>query len=330
MKNEVIEYKSNGHPDTLTDLVVEACATALDKYYKDTYGRVLHYNVDKAMFLAGNAKVEFGGGEILKPPCFFLGGQASELNDSLRRVLRKTILSTIHQYLPNLGKVRVEIRSNNVSQNLSNICDSEEILCNDTSFGVGYYPFSENEQKVFNIMKELDEMIRRQEIPLGELYKIMLTPKGIFISAPLYAQRVKNRWEYEQYKKWIEQVLSKYGNVIFNPDFERGFPYMTLTGSSIECGDDGQVGRGNRYNGLITPCRPMTIEAYHGKNNRNHIGKLYSKIAFMEAQAIYEKYESLTYKRGVEVIIVGKIGHPIHDYDLYVKYGHKGEEGFEE
>ena len=35
MSKEVIEYKSNGHPDTLTDNVVEECATYLDKYYKE-------------------------------------------------------------------------------------------------------------------------------------------------------------------------------------------------------------------------------------------------------------------------------------------------------
>lgn len=324
MNNEIIEMKSNGHPDTLTDLVVEACATALDKYYQEKYGKILHYNVDKAMFLAGDAEVGFGGGRTIKPPCFFLGGQVSELNRSLKKVLERTIRSTIHRYLPNLIRLKVEIKSNNVSQNLSNICENQEILCNDTSFAVGYYPFSENEQRVFALKGELDEMVKKQEIPIGELYKIMLTPKGIFISAPLYAWRINNREEYAEYKKQIEQRLSKYGNIVFNPDFENGFPYMTLTGSSIECGDDGQVGRGNRYNGLITPCRPMTIEAYHGKNNRNHIGKIYSKIAQTEARMIYE-----TLGVPVEVMVVGKIGHPINDYDLYVKYI-KGDKDLEE
>ena len=35
-KFEIIEYKSEGHPDTLTDLIVEECATFLDFYYKKT------------------------------------------------------------------------------------------------------------------------------------------------------------------------------------------------------------------------------------------------------------------------------------------------------
>jgi len=157
-------------------------------------------------------------------------------------------------------------------------------------------------------------MVKEQTIPIGELYKIMFTPKTISISAPLYAERVHNKEEYTQYKKLIEKQLSNYGKIIFNPDFENGFPYLTLCGSSIECGDDGQVGRGNRYNNLITPCKPMTIEAYHGKNNKNHVGKLYSKLAFELAKENYEKTGKYT-----EIILVSKIGKPINDYEIYKK-----------
>jgi len=311
-KIEIIEYKSNGHPDTLTDLCVEACASSLDEYYVKKYGRVLHYNVDKAVFLAGDAKVWFGGGRIIKPPCFILGGQVSNLTNELKQTLIRTITETIKLHLPNLEKFNIEIRCNNVAQNLTDISVQNKILCNDTSFGVGYYPFSVNELKVMSIRDELYKMILEQEIPIGELFKIMLTPKTISISAPLYAQRVHNIEQYAKYKAEIEKHLSKYGNVVFNPDFESGFPYLTLTGSSIECGDDGQVGRGNRYNGLITPCRPMTMEAYHGKNNKNHIGKIYQKWAFEKAKQIYEKTGKYT-----EIILVGKIGKPITDYEIY-------------
>lgn len=309
---EIIEYKSNGHPDTLTDLIVERCASALDEYYIGKYGKVLHYNVDKAIFLAGNADVKFGGGRIIKPSCFILGGQVSNLDEELEEYLTRIIKSTIKSFLPNLYEFNVEIRCNNVSRSLEYISENKDILCNDTSFGVGYYPYSENEKKVFAIRDVLDDMIKRQEIPIGELYKIMLTPKGIYISAPLYAERVYSREQYAMWKKIIEKKLKNFGKVIFNPDFENGFPYLTLTGSSIECGDDGQVGRGNRFNGLITPCRPMTMEAYHGKNNRNHIGKIYQRWAFEKAREIYEKTG-----KSVEVIIVGKIGCPIKDYELY-------------
>jgi len=312
---EIIEYKSPGHPDTLTDLVVETCASFLDYYYQQHYGKVLHYNVDKALFSAGDANIYYGGGEIIKPPTFILGGQATNLDNVLRSCLVGEIRKTIREYLPNLKELDVEIKTSNTVKNLVDIAlEDKIILANDTSFGVGYYPYSEAEQTVFAIKKELDKMIIDQIIPIGELYKIMYTPKTISISAPLYAQRVFNKEEYADYKKQIEIQLSKYGHIIFNPDFENGFPYLTLTGSSIECGDDGQVGRGNRYNDLITPCKPMTIEAYHGKNNKNHVGKLYSKWAFELAKKNYEKTGKYT-----EIILVSKIGKPINDYEIYKK-----------
>jgi len=311
---EIIEYKSEGHPDTLTDLVVEECATFLDKYYLEKYGKILHYNVDKALFSAGDVNVYYGGGEIIEVPTFILGGQATNLDNDLIGKLTTLIIKTIQKYLPNLKNCNVEIRTRPTVKNLKDIATNEIILANDTSFGVGYYPYSDTEQIVFNIKDELDEMIKEQFIPIGELYKIMYTPKTISISAPLYAHRIRNRETYAYYKQQIENLLSKYGNIIFNPDFENGFPYLTLCGSSIECGDDGQVGRGNRYNNLITPCKPMTIEAYHGKNNKNHVGKLYSKLAFEKAKEIYNKTGKYT-----EVILVSKIGKPITEYEEYIK-----------
>jgi len=164
-----------------------------------------------------------------------------------------------------------------------------------------------------------------KDYPIGELYKILLTPKTITISAPLYAQSIKNVNQYSYWVKRIEEHIRDkvvigtypYRQVIFNPDFQAGkFPFLTLTGSSVECGDDGQVGRGNRYNGLITPCRPMTMEAYSGKNNHNHIGKIYQRWAMVEAQKISLKNNG----RYTEVILVGKIGQPIKDYEIYVNY----------
>src|SRR5690606_40191772 len=55
--------------------------------------------------------------------------------------------------------------------------------------------------------------------------------------------------------------------------------YLTVTGTSAESGDYGQVGRGNRANGLITPHRPMSLEAVAGKNPVTHVGKLYNLLA---------------------------------------------------
>jgi S-adenosylmethionine synthetase len=69
---------------------------------------------------------------------------------------------------------------------------------------------------------------------------------------------------------------------------ERDELYLTYTGSSIESGDEGVVGRGNRVNGLITPLRPMNVEGANGKNPVYHVGKLYNVAANRIAARMYE------------------------------------------
>jgi S-adenosylmethionine synthetase len=64
--------------------------------------------------------------------------------------------------------------------------------------------------------------------------------------------------------------------------------YLTYTGSSIESGDEGVVGRGNRVNGLITPLRPMNVEGVNGKNPVYHVGKLYNVAARRIARRLHE------------------------------------------
>jgi S-adenosylmethionine synthetase len=69
---------------------------------------------------------------------------------------------------------------------------------------------------------------------------------------------------------------------------ERDELYLTYTGSSIESGDEGVVGRGNRVNGLITPLRPMNVEGANGKNPVYHVGKLYNVAANRIAARLHE------------------------------------------
>lgn len=63
--------------------------------------------------------------------------------------------------------------------------------------------------------------------------------------------------------------------------------YLTYTGSSIESGDEGLVGRGNRINGLITPLRPMNLEGANGKNPVYHVGKIYNVAAMRTADLLH-------------------------------------------
>ncbi len=90
--------------------------------------------------------------------------------------------------------------------------------------------------------------------------------------------------------------------------------YLTVTGTSAEAGDDGQTGRGNRINGLITPCRPMTIESVAGKNPITHVGKLYNLAAGIIAQRIVDALPDVS---GAECRLVSAIGCPIDDPQIF-------------
>jgi S-adenosylmethionine synthetase len=84
--------------------------------------------------------------------------------------------------------------------------------------------------------------------------------------------------------------------------------YLTVTGTSAEAGDDGQVGRGNRVNGLITPYRPMSLEAAAGKNPVSHVGKIYNIVAQRIAASLVAMLPDVL---KAECFLVSKIGAPV-------------------
>jgi S-adenosylmethionine synthetase len=96
-------------------------------------------------------------------------------------------------------------------------------------------------------------------------------------------------------------------------DPERGIVYLTVTGTSAEAGDDGEAGRGNRVNGLITPYRPMTLESVAGKNPVTHVGKLYNLAAGLVAASLVDELPGVV---EAECRLVSQIGRPVHDPQL--------------
>jgi S-adenosylmethionine synthetase len=83
--------------------------------------------------------------------------------------------------------------------------------------------------------------------------------------------------------------------------------YLTVTGTSAEAGDDGEVGRGNRVNGLITPFRPMSLEAAAGKNPVSHVGKIYNVLA----QDIAQVLTGMPEINAAQCLMVSRIGAPV-------------------
>jgi S-adenosylmethionine synthetase len=140
-----------------------------------------------------------------------------------------------------------------------------------------------------------------------------LTVAIAFVSAhvrDLPDYREKKRTIQNKIAQFAERLLDRSVVVHVNPadDEVKGSIYLTLTGTSAEAGDDGQVGRGNRVNGLITPFRPMSLEATAGKNPINHVGKLYNITARQIAEHVLAHLEEV---EEVYCYILGQIGRPI-------------------
>ena len=111
-------------------------------------------------------------------------------------------------------------------------------------------------------------------------------------------------------------------NVNSADDAATGSIYLTVTGTSAEAGDDGQVGRGNRVNGLITPCRPMSLEAAAGKNPVSHVGKIYNVTARDISETLVAEVPEIA---RAQCLMVSQIGSPITDpVVVQVKLATKG------
>jgi S-adenosylmethionine synthetase len=84
--------------------------------------------------------------------------------------------------------------------------------------------------------------------------------------------------------------------------------YLTVLGTSAEGGDCGQVGRGNRVNGVIPLNRPISNEAAAGKNPVSHVGKIYSLLTHHIANEVVQRVEGVD---EAYIWLCSQIGQPI-------------------
>jgi S-adenosylmethionine synthetase len=85
--------------------------------------------------------------------------------------------------------------------------------------------------------------------------------------------------------------------------------YLTVLGTSAEGADCGQVGRGNKVNGVIALNRPMSTAAA-GRNPVSHVGKIYTLLSHRIAGEIYQRVPGI---REVYVWLCSQIGHRIDE-----------------
>lgn len=344
---EIVERKGRGHPDSICDAIMEQISVALSRLYLERFGEILHYNIDKGLLAAGQTKKAFGGGKVLKPMQLFIGDRATLVAKGEKLPVQELAVETAKRWVgENLRFVdperhlRYKVLLAPGSEELVDIFRRREGLreANDTSAAVGYAPLSDVEKMVLAVERYLNSPAFKQRFPeSGEDVKVMGYREGrvlhLTIAMPLLCQYIKSEAQYFAKKEEILEDLNAQlstlnsqrpsldtveiaWNTLDRPGKGLGGVYLSLLGTSAEDADSGQVGRGNRVNGVIPLNRPVSAEAAAGKNPVSHVGKIYNILAHRMAERIVSGAEGI---REVYVWLLSQIGTRIDEPRMAVQ-----------
>jgi S-adenosylmethionine synthetase len=329
---ELVERKGIGHPDSIADGLSESVSRALSQMYIERYGRILHHNTDETQIVGGQSSPKFGGGVMLEPIYVLLVGRATTDVNGERLPFRSAAIKAASDYLkmhfPNLDvgtDVMLDCMIGRGSVDLSAVYETNKLLANDTSFGVGYAPLSETEKVTLETEKYVNGDMKKKLKETGEDVKVMASrvddELSLTVACAMVDRYIDDRNHYQSAIADMKSMIADHAvkftgldvKVYVNTadNYKDGIYYLTVTGLSMENGDDGSVGRGNRVNGLITPFRPMSMEAAAGKNPVTHVGKLYNILAKIIADEIAEMGGGDIYEARVRIL--SQIGRPIYD-----------------
>jgi len=330
---EVVERKGIGHPDTICDSLVEAISIGLNRLYLDAVGTIVHYNIDKALLVAGQCAKTFGSGAVTKPMELIVGDRATFVVDGrllpVAEVARAAVDAWVRTHLPHVRAgedLRTTVALAPGSEELRGIFDAgtTRTASNDTCGACGYAPRTLTEDLVLATEHFLNSPAFKRDFAdtgqdvkvLGERADDVLT---LTVAMPFLCTAIPSEAAYFQRKAAVLEALTTRFhdapctiewrlNGLDRPGHGTAGVYLSLTGTSAEDADSGQVGRGNRVNGLIAFARPTGGEAAAGKNPVAHTGKIYSVLAFRLADLIHRACPET---REVYVTLSAHIGDPV-------------------
>jgi len=333
---ELVERKGVGHPDSICDAIMEEVSVALCQEYMANFGRVVHHNIDKGLLVAGRTSPRIGGGVVEEPmllvfgdrAIYELGGKHIPVGEIAEETAKRWLRENLRFVDPH-NHMRYQNEIKEGSPELTDIFDREVIGANDTSAAVGYAPLTGTERIVLAVERHLNSPEFKEAFPeAGEDIKVMGYRRDrelILTIAVAFVDRfVESEKAYFSRKEEIRGAVIDFVNrerhnfnkvvVDLNTLDAQGRGedgmYLTVLGTSAEGADCGQVGRGNKVNGVISLNRPMSTEAAAGKNPVSHVGKIYNLLTHRIADEIYEAVPGI---REVSVWLCSQIGHPIED-----------------
>ncbi|MGB9857812.1 MAG: methionine adenosyltransferase [Dictyoglomaceae bacterium] len=334
---ELVERKGVGHPDSICDAIMDQISVNLSQEYIKRVGNILHHNIDKSLLVAGEVERRIGiGGRVIKPMLLVIGDRATSEVEGIKIPVEEIAIETAKDWIrknlrfvnpENHIKFQVELKPG--SPELTDIFRRRKGLlpANDTSAAVGYAPLTATEKLIIELERYLNSPEFKGIHPeVGEDIKIMAFRQRrvlqLTIAMPLIDRFVNSVKDYfdkkeiikAEIEKFVESKNQSFEKIIIDintlDDPERGLDgiYLSVLGTSAEDGDSGQVGRGNRVNGVIALNRPMGTEAAAGKNPVSHVGKIYNILTHKLANEIYQNVPGI---REVYVWLCSQIGKPI-------------------
>jgi S-adenosylmethionine synthetase len=336
-KLEIVERKGLGHPDTICDQIMDQISVKLGQEYIKKTGIILHHNIDKSLLAAGEAEPNFNGGKIKKPMLLIIGDRATFETDDAKIPVEDLAIKTAKAWFkeklrfvdPEMN-VRYQVELKPGHPELMDIFKRKGkiIGANDTSAAVGYAPMTRTEQMVLRTENYVNSPEFKKRFPeAGEDVKVMAFRKNnnlrLTVAMALIDRYVKNEDDYFKKKAGLREEIRRF--VKEETDFDeaqvdlntldvngRGIEgvYLTVSGTSAESGDSGQVGRGNRINGIIPLNRPYCSEAAAGKNPVSHVGKIYNTLTHKIAREIYNQVSGL---EEVYIWLLSQIGKSIDE-----------------
>ncbi|WP_407355531.1 methionine adenosyltransferase [Methanolobus sp. WCC5] len=335
---EIVERKGLGHPDSICDAIMDRISVDLCTEYIERFDAILHHNIDKCLLVAGETAGIFGGGVVVEPMLLVIGDRATFRSEDIDIDVANIAMDTAKRWFdeklrfvkPDFVEYQVELKHG--SAELTDIFRRQKGILgsNDTSAAVGYAPLSFTEKAVLDMEKHLNSPTFKEEYPeSGEDVKVMGVRRGnkldLTVAMPLIDSFVDSEQHYFNMKKDIfgamngfltgymeEKDVCMNASISFNnlDAAGRGMDgiYTSVTGTSAEDADCGQVGRGNRVNGIIPLNRPVSSEAAAGKNPVSHVGKIYNVLSHHIAGKIVSKVPDV---KEAYVWLLSDIGVPI-------------------
>ena len=330
---EVVERKGLGHPDSIVDAVMDEAARSVARAHIEAFGAPKHFNLDKGLLAAGRSEPRFGGGTIHEPMRLIFGDRAVDEVDGRKIPLQEILFEAARQWFrrslrfiePDRHLVfQSEVRSG--SPQLTGLFASASPPANDTSAAYAFAPFSTTERVVLEAERFLNSPELKKKLPeVGEDIKVMGVRRegalALTVAIAFVDRFIPSEAVYFEQKESVRKALCDHLTprletltelaIDVNTLDERGGGadslYLTVSGTSAEGGDSGQVGRGNRLCGFFSARRPSSNEATAGKNPQSHVGKIYNHLA----QRIADRAASLEPVREAGIHLVSQIGRPL-------------------